>query len=78
MDEVITKQKLSCLNGYNQIQKGDLSQFIKEGKIMFGIKKKHNLEKKMTRASLSQIEIEGFERLFKKFGVTENIWSDVD
>lgn len=78
MNGVIEKQRLSCMNGYNQIKHGDLESFSKDGQAIFGIKYKGMFVRKMKGASLNLAEKEAFEKLFAKYGVTENIWSDAD
>lgn len=78
MNVTIEKQRLSCLNGYNQIKRGDIDKFTKEGQTLFGINTKYMFVKKMESALLNLAEKEAFERLFEKYGVTENIWSNVD
>ncbi len=78
MSVVIEKQRLSCLNGYNQIKRGDLERFTREGQTLFGINTKYMFIRKIEGALLNIVEKEAFERLFAKYGVTENIWTNVD
>jgi len=78
MNEVISKQKKSCLNGYHQIKIGDVDKFINEGKRKFGINHRHKFIQKMRASLFNEVEISAFNSLFKQYGVTENIWTDVD
>lgn len=77
-NKMIGRKKLSCWTGYSQIQIGDLDAFMSEVMDRFGITYKSNMLKRIERSYLSPLEIEELERIFKKYGVTENIWKDVD
>lgn len=78
MTEVIGKERISCWKSYERIEHGKLDKFHEEGMKMFGITAKHNFINKMKDAYLNQIEKDAFKKLFKKYGVTEILWEDVN
>lgn len=76
--KTIGKKKLSCMNGYLQLQVGDVNCFANEVMSRFGMAYKSNMTRQFKGCYLSPLEIEEYERIFAKYGVTGNIWTDVD
>jgi hypothetical protein len=74
----IGKKKLSCINGYLQLQVGDLPTFSKEVMDRFGMAYKGDMMRQIKGRYLSPLEIEEYERIFAQYNITENIWTDVD
>lgn len=78
MNEVVGKRKLSCRNAVDHLKQKDVEDFYIDCMNAFGITFKGNITRKIDGAFLSPIEIKAFETIFEKYGITENIWTNVD
>lgn len=78
MNEVIGKRKLSCRNAFDNLKSKDVNSFYLDAMAAFGITYRGNITRKIDGAYLSPIEVSAFEQIFEKYGITENIWTDVD
>lgn len=78
MNEVLGKRKLSCRSAFDNLKSKDVNDFYKDAMEAFGITYRGNITRKIDGALLSPIEIEAFEKIFEKYGITENIWKNVD
>ena len=67
----------SCKRGYNQIRRCDEEQFRAEFMELFGIRTKQSFYNRLNgRPEPKMSEIAKINNLFRKYGVTTNIWGE--
>ena len=67
----------SCKRGYNQIRRCDEEQFRAEFMELFGIRTKQSFYNRLNgRPEPKMSEIAKINQLFRKYGVTTNIWGE--
>ena len=67
----------SCKRGYNQIRRCDEEQFRTEFMELFGIRTKQSFYNRLNgRPEPKMSEIAKINNLFRKYGVTTNIWGE--
>ena len=67
----------SCKRGYNQIRRCDEEQFRAEFMELFGIRTKQSFYNRLNgRPEPKLSEIAKINNLFRKYGVTTNIWGE--
>ena len=67
----------SCKRGYNQIRRCDEEQFRAEFMELFGIRTKQSFYNRLNgRPEPKLSEIAKINNLFRKYGVTANIWGE--
>ena len=72
-------EKLSFWNGYNQIARRDLFKFKEEIMQAVGCKTRTSFYQKLHgQENLRVWEKEAIDAVFKKYGITKNIWGNDD
>ena len=67
----------SCKRGYNQIRRCDEEQFRAEFMELFGIRTKQSFYNRLNgKPEPKMSEIAKINQLFRKYGVTTNIWGE--
>lgn len=77
--KIKSRVKKSFINGYNQVPKGKVNE-VKE-KIMQSLSVNANssfFERMNGKKSWNKAEIEAVTAIFKEYGITNNIWTNVN
>lgn len=72
-----TIKSASFKNGYNQLRKMDEENFRSEFMEMFGIRTEQSFRNRLNGKTEPKIsEVAKINSLFRKYGVTSNIWGE--